>query len=66
MPTLGRKLRLFVERTWSIFLVTDITHLRFTRSHELADPPKRQAIRATISAVVRAASARRPRGAGCR
>ena len=41
MPTLGRKLRLFVEWTWSMFFATDITHLRFTRSHELADPPER-------------------------
>lgn len=39
MPTLGRKLRLFVEWTWGMFFSTDITHLRFTRSHELADPP---------------------------
>ena len=37
MPTLGRKLRIFVEWTWGMFFPTDITHLRFTRSHELRD-----------------------------
>jgi len=37
MPTFGRKLRIFVEWTWGMFFPTDITHLRFTRSHELAD-----------------------------
>jgi NADH:ubiquinone reductase (H+-translocating) len=37
MPTLGRKLRIFVEWTWGMFFPTDITHLRFTRSHQLAD-----------------------------
>jgi NADH:ubiquinone reductase (H+-translocating) len=37
MPTLGRKLRIFVEWTWGMFFPTDITHLRFTRSHELID-----------------------------
>jgi NADH dehydrogenase len=35
MPTLGRKVRIFVEWTWGMFFPTDITHLRFTRSHEL-------------------------------
>ncbi|TMH25914.1 MAG: NAD(P)/FAD-dependent oxidoreductase [Betaproteobacteria bacterium] len=34
MPTLGRKLRLFVEWTWGMFFATDITHLRFTRSQQ--------------------------------
>jgi len=34
MPTLGRKVRIFVEWTWGMFFPTDITHLRFTRSHE--------------------------------
>jgi NADH dehydrogenase len=37
MPTLGRKLRIFVEWTWGTFFPTDITHLRFTRSRELRD-----------------------------
>jgi NADH dehydrogenase len=34
MPTLGRKLRIFVEWTWGMFFPTDITHLRFSRSGE--------------------------------
>jgi NADH dehydrogenase len=34
MPTLGRKLRIFVEWTWGMFFPTDVTHLRFTRSSE--------------------------------
>jgi NADH dehydrogenase len=34
MPTLGRKLRIFVEWTWSMFFPADITHLRFTRTAE--------------------------------
>lgn len=37
MPTLGRKVRIFIEWTWGMFFPTDITHLRFTRSHELID-----------------------------
>jgi NADH dehydrogenase len=32
MPTLGRKVRIFVEWTWGMFFPADITHLRFTRS----------------------------------
>jgi NADH dehydrogenase len=34
MPTLGRKLRIWVEWTWSMFFAADITHLRFTRTAE--------------------------------
>lgn len=34
MPTFGRKLRIWVEWTWSMFFRADITHLRFTRSNE--------------------------------
>jgi NADH dehydrogenase len=34
MPTLGRKLRIWVEWTWGMFFAADITHLRFTRTHE--------------------------------
>ena len=41
MPTFGRKLRIFVEWTWGMFFPTDITHLRFTRSHELIDRANR-------------------------
>ncbi len=37
MPTLGRKIRIFVEWTWGMFFPTDITHLRFTRSQEVMD-----------------------------
>jgi len=33
MPTLGRKLRIFVEWTWGMFFPTDVTHLRFPGSH---------------------------------
>ncbi len=40
MPTFGRKLRIFVEWTWGMFFPNDITHLRFTRSHELAEVPQ--------------------------
>jgi NADH dehydrogenase len=36
MPTLGRKVRIFVEWTWGMFFPTDITHLRFTGSREVA------------------------------
>jgi NADH dehydrogenase len=35
MPTLGRKLRIWVEWTWSLFFPADITHLRFTRTEEV-------------------------------
>ena len=35
MPTLRRKLRIYVEWTWGMFFPADITHLRFTRSEEL-------------------------------
>ena len=35
MPTLGRKLRIFVEWTWGMFFAADITHLRFTRTAEI-------------------------------
>jgi NADH dehydrogenase len=35
MPTLGRKVRIWVEWTWSVFFPADITHLRFTRTEEV-------------------------------
>lgn len=35
LPTLRRKLRVWVEWTWGMFFPADITHLRFTRSQEL-------------------------------
>lgn len=34
MPTFGRKLRIWIEWSWSMFFSADITHLRFTRSSE--------------------------------
>jgi NADH dehydrogenase len=37
MPTFGRKVRIFVEWTWGMFFPPDITHFRFTRSHELLE-----------------------------
>lgn len=36
MPTLRRKLRIFVEWTWGMFFPADITHLRFLRSKDAA------------------------------
>ena len=39
MPTLGRKVRIFVEWTWGMFFRADITHLRFTRSRDLVRSP---------------------------
>ncbi len=46
MPTFGRKLRIWVEWSWSMFFQADITHLRFTRTDEVdevAVPPLRRA-----------------------
>jgi NADH dehydrogenase len=36
MPTLGRKVRIFVEWTWGMFFPTDVTHLHFPGSHALS------------------------------
>jgi len=55
MPTVGRKLRIFVEWTWGMFFPTDITHLRFTRSHEI-DPASAAPASTTALSVVRAAA----------
>ena len=41
MPTLGRKFRIWVEWTWSMFFAADITHLRFTRTSEADREPRR-------------------------
>ena len=38
MSTLGRKLRISVEWTWGMLFPADITHIRFARSAEHADP----------------------------
>jgi NADH dehydrogenase len=41
MPTLGRKLRIWLEWTWGMCFRADITHLRFTRTGEAdADPAR--------------------------
>lgn len=34
MPTAGRKLRIWIEWTWSMLFAADTTHLRFTRTGE--------------------------------
>jgi NADH dehydrogenase len=39
MPTLRRKLRVYVEWTWGMFFAADITHLRFLRSKDLKNEP---------------------------
>jgi len=44
MPTLGRKLRIGVEWTWGMFFAADITHLRFTRTHEADGAPAGSAL----------------------
>jgi NADH dehydrogenase len=49
MPTLGRKVRIFVEWTWGMFFPTDITHLRFTRSHEVDEAGPQPAPAATTA-----------------
>ena len=38
LPTLGRKVRIWVEWTWSMFFPADITHLRFTRTRDVDAP----------------------------
>ena len=40
MPTFGRKVRIFVEWSWGMFFPPDITHFRFTRSHEFVENDK--------------------------
>ena len=56
MPTLGRKVRIFVEWSWGMFFPNDITHLRFTRSRELDDA----AVRGVADAGVTAEAVRLP------
>ncbi|MBX3605189.1 MAG: NAD(P)/FAD-dependent oxidoreductase [Piscinibacter sp.] len=48
MPTLGRKVRIWVEWTWGMFFAADITHLRFTRTAE-ADAPSLPPAPTTVS-----------------
>ena len=40
VPTFGRKVRIFVEWSWGMFFPPDITHFRFTRSHEFVASDK--------------------------
>jgi NADH dehydrogenase len=54
MPTLGRKVRIFVEWTWGMFFPTDITHLRFTRSQDV-EPVAAQPTPGAALSVVRPA-----------
>ena len=49
MPTLGRKLRIFIEWTWGMFFPPDITHFRFTRSHELLQADRAGAMPVTTT-----------------
>ena len=49
MPTLGRKLRIFVEWSWGMFFPPDITHFRFTRSHELLHADRAGSMPATTT-----------------
>lgn len=40
MPSLSRKVRIWLEWTWGMFFAADVTHLRFTRTAEAdASPP---------------------------
>jgi NADH dehydrogenase len=51
MPTLSRKLRIFVEWSWAMLFRTDITHLRFHRSVDLQDEREAPAPSNTTSSV---------------
>lgn len=53
MPTLGRKLRIWVEWTWAMFFKADITHLRFTRTGEADDMPQSTEAPASLRQAVR-------------
>ena len=44
MPTLRRKLRIFVEWTWGMFFPTDITHLRFSGSQALLEADRQEIV----------------------
>ncbi|MEJ8813051.1 NAD(P)/FAD-dependent oxidoreductase [Variovorax ureilyticus] len=46
MPTAGRKVRIWLEWTWSMFFAADITHLRFTRTNEADAETERPAVEA--------------------
>ena len=65
MPTLGRKLRIWVEWTWSMLFSLDITHLRFTRTDEVdAHPLRAEPVEALSGARPSTSSGRTDRGAG--
>jgi NADH dehydrogenase len=49
MPTLGRKVRIFVEWTWGMFFPADITHLRFEGSAALMQAERDDLLRAAPS-----------------
>lgn len=49
MPTLGRKLRIWVEWTWGMCFAADITHLRFTRTHEADAEPVAPAVQSSTA-----------------
>ena len=49
MPTLGRKVRIWLEWTLSIAFAGDITHLRFTRTHEADAAPPADALAPALS-----------------
>ena len=51
MPTLGRKLRIWVEWTWGMFFAADITHLRFTRTADADTAPAPDTPIASINAI---------------
>ncbi|SEB25484.1 NAD(P)/FAD-dependent oxidoreductase [Variovorax sp. YR216] len=46
IPTAGRKVRIWLEWTWSMFFAADITHLRFTRTNEADAETARPAVEA--------------------
>ena len=48
MPTLRRKLRIFVEWTWGMFFATDITHLRFSGSQALLAAERQETVDAIV------------------
>lgn len=51
MPSFGRKVRVFLEWTWGMFFPPDITHLRFTRSHEQRGEHLSQAVAEDVGSV---------------
>lgn len=60
MPSLGRRLRIFLEWSWGMFFPPDITHLRFTRSAELLGDEVRRARESVRSAPAAASETATP------